>query len=72
MQMRGSESGKTEESDRKSAGEKERDGQMNRGEERRRQTDKSNRHLQPHRRYEEVLHLRVRHTDCVSVSGLWR
>lgn len=42
MQMRGTESGKTEASDRKSAGVKKRDGQMNRGEERRRQTDKSN------------------------------
>lgn len=72
MQMRGTESGKTEASDRKSAGEKERDGQMNRGEERGRQTDKSNRHLQPHGRYKEVLHLRVRDTDCVSVLGRWR
>lgn len=36
---------------------KRRDGQMNRVEERQRQTDRSNRHLQPHRQYMEVLHL---------------
>lgn len=45
--------------------EKERDGQMNRGEERYRQADKSNRHLQPHRQYKEVPHLGVRDTECV-------
>lgn len=38
---------------------KERDGQINQGEERRRQTDNCGRHLQPHRQYKEVLHLDV-------------
>jgi len=52
----------------KTRGERERDRWMNRGEESRRQTDKSNRHLQPHRQHKEMLHLELRDCVCACVS----